>query len=107
MFGRWFNVGLGCWLVASGLFARPGAESLNNLLLGVAIFLVGFLAMGIEEFGRLSAVLGLWAIASPFVLGYPDVGAGLNDLLVGVLVVATSLPWHRRSAPQGPEHRAT
>jgi len=98
MLSRWINVGLGVWLVVAAILAGRGVEMLNNLLLGVGLFLFGFLAMGVLAFGRLCAVLGLWAVASPFVLGYHGEAAGLNDLAVGALVITTSL-WQRRSAP--------
>ena len=104
MRSRWFNVALGVWLVVAALFGSPGTASVNNRLLGLGIFLVAFLAMGIEAFGRVSALLGAWAIVSPFVLGYHDAAAGLNDVAVGILVVATSLPWQRRvdRSPESP-----
>ena len=104
MLNRWFNAVLGAWLVVVALFASKGAEAVNNLLLGCGIFLIAFLAMGVRPLGRLNALLGAWAIASPFVLGYHDAAAGLSDVAVGVLVFASSLFFERRAEghPESP-----
>jgi hypothetical protein len=100
--GRWINVALGVWLSATAaLFSRGGAALTNNLFLGLSIFLVAFMAMGVDNFRRINTMLGAWAVVSPFLLGYGVSGAAMNDVLVGILVVSTSL-W----APHEPDRRA-
>ncbi len=99
MRGRWVNVALGMWLfVSAWLFAVEPGELANNIFLGLAIFLVAFMAMGVEGFRKVNTVLGLWAVVSPFLLGYGDGGGALNDVVVGVLVISASL-WRPQARP--------
>jgi len=98
--GRVLNACLGGWLFASALLlSRSNGELANNLLLGFSVFLVAFMAMAVHRFSRLNTLLGCWAIASPFALGYRDRLAGINDIAVGVLVIAVSIWVRRGGAP--------
>ncbi len=104
MRGRWVNAALGIWLfLAAWLFAGEPGELANNLFLGLAVFLFSFMAMGIDGFRRLNTVLGLWAVVSPFLLGYGDYPGAVNDVIVGILVIAASLWTPEREVPR--QHR--
>lgn len=100
---RWINVALGVWLsVAAALFAHDGTATItNNLFLGLSIFLVSFVAMGVDTFRRVNSTLGAWAVFSPFLLGYVNRAAAVNDMVVGILVVWVSL-WAPRKAGRRP-----
>lgn len=93
MKARWINAVLGMWLsLAAALFAHDGSATItNNVFLGLSIFLVSFLAMGVDTFRRVNSVLGTWAVLSPFLLGYMNTSAAVNDMIVGILVVWVSL----------------
>ncbi len=102
MTASWINVALGVWLcVATVLFARGSPEVPNELFLGLSIFLIAFLAMGVRRFRRLNTLLGLWAVISPFTFGYHDRGAGLSSIFAGLAVIAASL-WTQHDT--GPRH---
>ena len=105
MKGQWINVALGIWLCfSSALFAHTPDALANNLFLGLSIFLVAFLAMGIARLRRFNTLLGAWAIVSPFALGYMNSSAALNDVLVGIVVAAVSL-WTPRPLARRVEHQ--
>jgi hypothetical protein len=97
---RWFNVLLGAWLLVIGIVMGPGTPAFgDHLFLGLAIFLVSFLAMGIPQLRALNVALGAWTVLSPFVFGYEQGGRlALNDIVVGILVVwvASTAPRPRR-----------
>ncbi|MGP4000089.1 SPW repeat protein [Streptomyces sp. 8N706] len=71
-----------------------GAEpelTLNNLLLGIAVALMGIgLAVAPERIGGLSwtlAPMGIWLIISPWVVTrFPDAGMIWNNVIVGAVV---------------------
>ena len=106
MKGPWINVALGIWLcLSSALIAHTPVAFTNNLFLGLSIFLVAFFAMGIARLRRFNTLLGAWAIVSPFALGYMNSSAALNDVLVGMVVVAVSL-WMPRPLARRVERQA-
>src|SRR5512138_3129722 len=88
---RWVNVLMSVVLVCAGIAARGDPEQANNLVLGLSIFLVAFLAMGAVRVRRLNTLLGAWAVLSPFVLGYRDPAPGWIDVAAGLVVVVASL----------------
>jgi hypothetical protein len=103
--GQWINVVLGVWLCISAAFlAHTPAATTNTMFLGLSIFLVAFLAMGIDRLRRFNAVLGAWAIVSPFVLGYMNSGEALNEVVVGMVVVAVAL-WTPRQLSRREEQQ--
>ena len=72
MAARWVNVVLGAWLLATAFVAGPHSPEFgDHLFLGLAVFLVAFLAMGIPgvRFARLNdvvvGVLVAWFAFSP------------------------------------------
>lgn len=95
MSSRWINVVMGMWLVSTAIAAR-GAERANGLALGLSIFVVAFLAMGLPRLRRVNTLLGAWAVLSPFALGYRDDVAGWSVLGAGIVVVVASL-WPDRA----------
>lgn len=99
MSSRWVNVVMSLLMVAAGLLGQ-GAERASNVLVGFAIFLVAFVAMGSVGIRRLNTVLGVWAALSPFVLAYRDPVPGWTALAAGLVVVVASL-W-----PDPPPRRA-
>ncbi len=82
---------MGIAILAAGLAAGRGSELLNGALVGLAIFVVAFLAMALARARRFNTVLGAWAVASPFALQYRDQGVGWATILAGAVVVASSL----------------
>ncbi len=100
MLSRWINAVLGIWLLASGLIVGPRATSFpDHLFLGLAIFLVAFIAMAVPGARWVNVALGAWLVLSPFVFKYMDHPMALNDIVVGILVVTFALnaPPHRRA----------
>ncbi len=87
---RWINAVMAVLLVCTGILA-PGAERANNLALGLVIFVVAFLAMGLPRMRRVNTALGAWAVLSPFVLDYRADVPGWTALVAGIVVVVASL----------------
>jgi predicted branched-subunit amino acid permease len=104
MSARWVSVVVSAWLVCSGV-AATGPEQANNLALGLSVFVVAFLAMGLPRLRRVNTALGAWAAISPFALAYRDDLAGWSALLGGIAIVIASLRPDRapsRHHPAGP-----
>ena len=98
---EWVTAIAGVWIAVS-IWILPlsdpgmvlgGAAQANHLIAGAAIVvlaLAGVFAFQIWEEWILAA-LGLWLVASPWVLGFSNYGAFvLSDVAVGLFVVATS-----------------
>ncbi len=100
MSSRWVNVVMSLLMVSAGLLGQ-GAERTNNLVVGFAIFLVAFVAMGSVGIRRVNTLLGAWAALSPFVLVYRDPVPGWTAIAAGLVVVVASL-W-----PDRPPRRLT
>lgn len=91
---------LGAWLVAAPfVFDVTLTVALwNHIVVGGAIALLsGFDAAtagtGGTDTGRTAAyvsLLGLWTVASPFLLGFPDPVGFWNNLVVGAFVAAVA-----------------
>jgi hypothetical protein len=94
MAARWINVALGAWLFLTGLVAGPQAPSFaDHLAVGMAIFLVAFMSMGIPRLRHANALLGGWMALSPFVFHYMAGRFAFHDIVVGILVFwAASTP---------------
>ncbi len=95
MSARWVNAVMGVLVVCAGLLGQ-GAERTNNLVVGFAIFLVSFVAMGSVGARRLNTALGAWALFSPWVLVYRDAAPGWANVAAGLVVIVASL-WPDRS----------
>ena len=98
---QWLTVLAGAWLAIS-IWVIPAADpvvglasavQINQILVGIAVIaaaLAGVFAFRIWEEWVL-ALLGLWLIASPWLLGFSDLGGFvITDVVVGLFVVATS-----------------
>ncbi len=87
MSARWVNVVLGAWLLATAFVAGPHSPEFgDHVFLGIAVFLVAFVAMGIPNARFLNAALGAWTALSPFIFHYAARNMAVNDVVVGVLV---------------------
>ncbi|WP_224268490.1 SPW repeat protein [Haloprofundus salinisoli] len=104
--GKWISALialLGLWmLVESALFELAPGQLWNDVIVGVLLIAVGgynYYRRGDEQLGNIAAasvaaVLGLWLVAAPFVLGV-DAGATetandlgfWNDIVVGLLAL--------------------
>ncbi len=105
MAARWINVVLGAWLIVTAILVGPRAPEFgDHLFLGIGIFLLAFMAMGIPRLRYATAVLGAWAVMSPFVFRYLSAPFAFHDIVLGVLVVWAALPPPRepRAAPPAP-----
>lgn len=90
---------VGFWIAASALVYETTTAALwNNLVVGVAIFLLagyGFYRLARDrrpDVGStsLAALLGLWAVASPFLLPYPSDAFVWSTVASGVAVAVLS-----------------
>ena len=103
--GKWISALvalLGLWLVAEAYLLDPVAGNFwSDMIVGVALIALGgynFYRRANERVGSVGvgvfvALLGLWLIVTPFVLGSTEPGAGVefdiefwNDVVVGLLV---------------------
>lgn len=107
------NAVLGAWLLLSPWavgYAAQEAASANAVIVGLALVAAALGAMWVprawEEWTEV--VLGLWLVASPWVLGFAgERGAMLTALCTGIVVAALALwtvatdkdyqLWHRGS----------
>ena len=108
------NVVAGLWLVISPWafdYSAATAMVVNAVVTGAAIAVLALVRVAVaprlEALSWLNLVLGAWLVASPFVLGQPQVADGrtltLNNVLVGWLVlsyagVSIALTAHSRRA---------
>ena len=92
---------LGAWLMFSRtVFGTSGTLADSDHLLGALIITVSVIALAepARALRFLNAPMGLWIAASPFLLSGAADGSGIaNNLIVGLAVVALSLPRGRRS----------
>jgi membrane protein YdbS with pleckstrin-like domain len=86
------NLVLGIWLAVSPYvlgYADQATPAWNAYVVGVVILVIA--AAAIWAFQKweewINAVLGLWLIVSPWILGYSEVATPLwNQIIVGVVV---------------------
>ena len=92
---------LGAWLMFSrAALGTSGSLADSDHLLGALIITVSVIALAepARALRYLNVPMGLWIAASPFLLsGAQDGSATANNLIVGLAVVALSLPRGRRS----------
>ena len=89
---RWVNAVLGLWIFASAFVAGERAASFgDHIVVGLAVFVVAFVAMGYPRARYLNAALGAWLVLSPFVFHYLARPIAVNDLAIGILVVSIAL----------------
>ena len=98
----WVNVGLGVWLIALPwlLTATVGdtPADWSSWSVGAAIVTVAFFAMYKSAVwgDAVGVTLGLWLIASPWMLGFASASApAANAVIIGILVICYAL-WAMR-----------
>lgn len=105
------DVVAGLWLMLAPFifdYSANGGSIANDMIVGAAVLLLA----GYEMFGenyRLSApswvnvLLGIWLIATPFVLNFASGSAAMwNDIVLGVIVGCTAL-FNALSTPEESE----
>jgi hypothetical protein len=91
------NLVIGAWLVASPwIFGYPMVPACwNSVVVGALICLIGIsrvVSLVGPALARVSTVLGLWTIASPWIFGYgTGEPAQWNSVAVGIAVTLLSL----------------
>ena len=97
----WVMVLLGVWLVVSPFWMPQYASSSsvmawNSYIMGALVVLFASAALvhrKVWEEG-VNLAIGIWLMLAPFVLGYFfgfELGAGLNQLIVGLLIALDAL----------------
>ena len=86
---------LGVWLMgAPGVFQTQGQIANSDQVLGALVVTVAIIALA--EVGRaarfINILLALAVILLPLLLGGGTLASGLNDLIVGVLIIGLSIP---------------
>ena len=94
MWARIVNVALGIWLMASPAvlgYAAP-AET-NDRIVGPLIATFAIIAIsGVTRPLRwVNTVAGAWLLVAPWILAYDATSTIVNNMLVGVVVIACSL----------------
>jgi hypothetical protein len=101
------NLILGIWLIISAfILAATAAAFWNNVLVGIFVLVLASTrvsrpTVSTKPLGWTNAVVALWLIIAPFVLGYVSLAETWNSIGVGVLLLifaawSASLP---RSMP--------
>jgi len=92
------NILLGLWLVLSPFFFgyASGAELGSDMLAGAAIALLAAFRTFQRDVGDwadwLTALLGVWVILSPWIIGFSNNQAHtFNNVMVGAIVLAFAL----------------
>lgn len=93
----WINILLGIWMIISpfalGLANVPRALY-NNVVLGIVIGIVAIIRTSTTRqpgWSWLNALLGIWVIISPLVLGFTLGNAIWNNVILGIIM--TILAW--------------
>lgn len=95
LWGPWFNIGLGFWLMSSlpRLGYESGAMMISDFVSGAAIVILAALSLSWKlpaaRWG--TAVVGMWVMFAPLVFWTESPAVYLNGSLVGSLVVAFSV----------------
>ena len=90
------NIVAGLWLLVAAFvlgYAGIAAALWNEILVGAAIAVLAWLRVSNPErmtgLSWTNAVLGVWLIAAPFVLGYAATAAAMwNEVIIGLVVAA-------------------
>jgi hypothetical protein len=94
----WINILIGIWLILAPFafgFANLQAATWNSIGVGAGMLIVAIIRavrpLRAAPLNWITFVLGLWLIASPFVLGFSHlIGATLAHVVVGIAVAALS-----------------
>jgi len=89
------SAALGLWLMFSpAVFGSEGTAADSDHLVGPLVFTVAVISMAeVVRVGRfVNILLGLWIVVSVWILEGVTAGSRWSDLVVGVLLMALSLP---------------
>lgn len=87
----WVNILLGIWVIISPFvlsFSQLSTAMWNNVATGVAVGIIGLIrASAVQpEWSWANIILGVWLIASPFVLGFFNQVALWNNIILGIII---------------------
>ena len=108
---NWVNVVFGVWVAVSPFalaFTRFPAATWNAVIVGLAVALLALSRGPVNRsVGLFNIVLGLWLIASPFVLAIALPAAFWNSIIFGALIVlaaffAGNVPYDSYNSPMPP-----
>ena len=92
----WVNILLGIWVLISPFiltFALPRAIW-NNLVTGIVVGILAIIRLSVPNqagWSWINALLGIWLIISPFVLGFTHGSVLWNNVILGIIVAALAL----------------
>jgi hypothetical protein len=108
----WIGV-VGVWVVIAPFllgYRGTGSALWNDVIVGVAVVILAVSAAmsenenTIKTMGWITAVLGLWLVLAPFILGYSAIAAALwSDIIAGVVILILSV-WAERELPRAIGH---
>lgn len=105
----WVNLFLGAWIFVMpffGIGALSGAVAWNGYVFGAIIALLSAIALykpqAWEEW--INWLIGLWLIASPFVMGFSEHTTLMWNYVVVGLVIAGDALWAALERPMHPPH---
>jgi len=90
------NLVAGVWLIIAPFILGYGGTvaALNDLILGIVIGVIALIRIFSPArttwLSWVNAVAGLWLIFAPSILGYVLAAPRVNDIVVGIIVVALS-----------------
>jgi SPW repeat len=107
------NLLIGIWLILSpfvlAAFAHLQNARSNNVIVGILVAVIGLVGaarMAHSGWSWFNVLLGIWLIASPFVLGFSGVAVAMwHNIIAGVVVTLLALT--RSAVPHMHSHPAT
>ncbi len=96
-YGSGLNVLAGIWLIIAPFALGYSADipGTNDLWLGIVIGVLAlvrlFAPLRSAWISWINAILGVWLVVAPFVLSYANNTPRVNDIVLGILVIAFSL----------------
>jgi hypothetical protein len=90
----------GIWLIIAPFmlnYSANGGSVSNDVTVGIVVLVLAGIQISGENYRTgwpswINALLGVWLIAAPFVLGYPSGSAAMwNDVILGIVVGILSL----------------
>lgn len=94
MWARILSAALGVWLMAApAVLGYAAPAEVNDRIVGpvIATFAIVAISAVTRPLRRLNTVAGGWLLLAPWILGYGATAPTVNDMLVGVAVIAASL----------------
>lgn len=106
MVARWLNVILGVWMVlATWVLPATAQARTNGFWTGLAVIVFAVAATKVSPLRFINTGMGLWLVASPFILAYEAYGATINSVVVGLAVMALSVIPNMRRIDVPRRHR--